>query len=119
MSFLNAEIGLADPAAALKYTKGKVHFKLNNILWMSAVKLIAATDAELYGSIAAIAGVEPVAADCICGTDACKTFALSYRKVLNPKEGNLAGDIKAFLQAHRDEYAEAVRTNVGNYLKNL
>ena len=103
----------------MKYTKGKVHFKLNNILWMSAVKLIAATDAELYGRIAAAAGVEPVAADCICGTDACKAFALSYRKVLNPKEGNLAGDIKAFLQAHREEYAEAARTNVGNYLKNL
>ena len=119
LSFRNAEIGLSDPAAALKYTKGKVHFKLNNILWMSAVKLIAATDAELYAKLASVAGVEPVAADCICGTDACKAFALSYSKVLNPKEGNLAADIKAFLQAHKDAYAEAVRANVGSYLKNL
>ena len=110
---------MSDPAAALKYTKGKVHFKLNNILWMSAVKLIAATDAELYAKLASVAGVEPVAADCICGTDACKAFALSYSKVLNPKEGNLAADIKAFLQAHKDAYAEAVRANVGSYLKNL
>ena len=42
-----------------------------------------------------------------------------FRSVLNPKEGNLAGEIKAFLQANKAAYAEAVRTNVGNYLKNL
>ena len=86
---------------------------------MSAVKLIAATDAELYAKLAAAAGVEAVPADSICGTDACKVFALSYSKVLNPKEGNLAEEIKGFLKAHQAEYAEAVRTNVGNFLKNL
>lgn len=119
LSFRNADIALTDPAAALKYAKGKVHFKLNNILWMSAVKLIAAKDSELYAKLAAAVGAEPVAADCICSTNACQAFALGYRQALNPKEGNLAEDIKAFLHANEQEYAQAVRDNVGNYLKSL
>ncbi|WP_405383124.1 tagaturonate epimerase family protein [Phascolarctobacterium sp.] len=119
LSFRNAEIGLADPAAAMKYSKGKVHFKLNNILWMSAVKLIAAKDAALYAKIAEAAGAEPVAADCICHSDACKTFALGYGKVLDPKGANLSPEIKSFLHGHSNEYADAIRENVGNYLKNL
>ncbi len=119
LSFRNADIALADPAAAMKLTKGKVHFKLNNILWMSAVKLIAATDAGLYERIAAAVGAAPVPAGEICGSSACKTLALGYRKALNPDAGTLAEDVKSFLREHRVAYAEAVRANVGSYLKNL
>lgn len=45
LSFKNADIAMNDTAAAMKYLKGKVHFKMNNILWMSAIELVKALDA--------------------------------------------------------------------------
>lgn len=119
LSLANADIALADPAAVMKYAKGKAHFKLNNILWMSAVQLIADGDAELYVKIAKIAGVEPAPAEKICGTEAGRALALCYRRALNPQEGGLAGEVKEFLAAHKEAYAEAVRANVNCFLKKL
>lgn len=119
LSLANADIGAADPAAVMKYSKGKAHFKLNNILWLSAVRLIAAKDAELYAKLAAAAGIEPVAVDSLCGTEAGRALALSYQKALNPKEANLAGAVKEFLASHKEDYAEAVRADVGGFLKKI
>lgn len=119
LSLGNADIGLADPAAVMKYTKGKVHFKLNNILWLSAVKLIAANDAELYAKLAAVAGIEPAPSEKLCGTEAGRALALCYKKALNPKEADLAAAVKEFLASHKAEYAEAVRANVGCFLKKI
>lgn len=119
LSLGNADIGLADLAAVMKYTKGKVHFKLNNILWLSAVKLIAASDAELYAKLAAVAGTEPTPTEKLCGTEAGRALALSYKKALNPKEADLAAAVKEFLASHKAEYAEAVRKDVGSFLKKI
>lgn len=119
LSLGNADIGLADPAAVMKYTKGKVHFKLNNILWLSAVKLIAANDAELYAKLAEAAGISPAPVESLCGTEAGRALALSYKKALNPKEAGLAAAVKEFLAAHKAEYAEAVRNDVGSFLKKI
>ena len=44
----------------MKTLKGKAHFKLNNVLWMSAVKSIVAQDAELYAKITAAAECDAV-----------------------------------------------------------
>lgn len=117
LSIRNADLCVKDPAAAVKAMKGKIHFKLNNILWISAVKLIAAGSSELYGKIAAAAGTET--AEEIYGTDACRVFALSYTQVLNPKKSTLAEDIKTYLLANQQAYAEEIRKNVSSFLKNL
>lgn len=117
LSIKNADLCVKDPAAAAKAMKGKIHFKLNNILWMSAVKMIAANNRGLYEKIAAAAGGEP--AENICGTDACRIFALSYSKVLNPKKSTLVEDIKTYIFANQQAYAEEIRKNVSNFLKNL
>lgn len=119
LSFCNADICQQDYTAAMKTLKGKAHFKLNNVLWMSAVKLIAAQDAELYAKITAAAECDAVAADEICHSASCRNLALSYKKVLNPKGANLAPEIKAFLATHHDAYVEEVRANVAKFLKNI
>ncbi len=119
LSLANADIGLPDPANVMKYAKGRVHFKLNSILWLSALKLIASQDGELYARIAGIAGVQPVPAAEICGTNTARALALCYQKALNPQEGSLAEDVKGFLSAHKAEYAAEVRANVGAFLKKL
>lgn len=120
LSFVNADIAMVNPATAMKFLKGKVHFKMNNILWMSAVKLVKALDADLFGRLCAAAGCEaPEGA--VCGRmETGRALALGYKKVLNPKEaGNVAAEMKAFLEAHHDEYTAEVQKNVGAHLKGL
>lgn len=120
LSFANADIAMTDTAAAMKYLKGKVHFKFNNILWMSVVKLVKALDADLFGKLCAACGCEKIEG-AVCGRmENGRALALGYKKALNPKEaGNVAEELKAFLAAHRDEYAAEVQKNVGAHLKNI
>ena len=114
LSFKNADIAMEDTAAAMKYLKGKVHFKMNNILWMSAIELAKALDADLFGKLCAACGCEATA------DAADSALVLGYRKALNPKEeGNVAADMKAFLEAHHAEYAAAIKENVAAKLKNI
>lgn len=120
LSFANADIALADPAAAMKYLKGKVYFKLNNILWMSAVKLMASLDSELYKKLCDAVGCEAVAENQICHSNACNIFAQSYRKILNPAEkNNFTEEFKAFVDLHHEDYVKEVLSNVANFLKNI
>lgn len=120
LSFENADIAMPNTAAAMKYLKGKVHFKMNNILWMSAVKLVKAVDADLFSKLCAACGCENVEG-AVCGRmESGRALALGYKKALNPKEeGNVAADMKAFLEAHHDEYIAEVQKNVGTHLKNI
>ena len=114
LSFKNADIAMNDTAAAMKYLKGKVHFKMNNILWMSAIELAKALDADLFGKLCAACGCEATA------DAADRALMLGYRKALNPKEeGNVAADMKAFLEAHHAEYAAAIKENVAAKLMNI
>lgn len=120
LSFANADIAMTDTAAAMKYLKGKAHFKMNNILWMSAVKLVKALDAELFGKLCAACGCK-VVEGAVCGRmENGRALALGYRKALNPKEeGNVAEAMKAFCAAHHEEYAAEVQKNVSAHLKNI
>ena len=118
LSFCNAEI-MEELSGAMKALKSKVHFKLNNVLWMEAVKLIAAKDQRLFKKIADAIGVEAIAVEAFEDMDVYKTFAMSYKKVLNPKEANLAGRVKGFLELNHESYSEAVHKTVSEFLKKL
>lgn len=120
LSFENADIAMPDTAAAMKYLKGKVHFKMNNILWMSAVKLVKALDAELFAKLCAACGCE-VPAGAVCGRmENGRALALGYKKALNPQEeGNVASEMKAFLEANHDAYIAEIQKNVGAHMKNI
>lgn len=118
LSFCNAEF-MEEPAVAMKALKSKVHFKLNNVLWMEAVKLIAAKDQRLFKKIAEAVGIEAASVEAFEDVEVYKAFALSYKKVLNPKEANLAGRVKGFLELNHESYSEAVHKTVGEFLKKL
>lgn len=120
LSFCNADLTIKEPATAMKYLKGKVHFKLNNILWLAALQLIAAENSDLFAKICQAAGLKPVeAAQLTCTSEAGKEYALCYGKVLSPQEGNLAGEIKDFLMAESQKYATIVTNNTEVFLKAL
>ena len=118
LSFCNAEF-MEELSVAMKALKSKVHFKLNNVLWMEAVKLIAAKDQRLFKKIADAIGVEAIAVEAFEDMDVYKTFAMSYKKVLNPKEANLAGRVKGFLELNHESYSEAVHKTVSEFQKKL
>lgn len=118
LSFCNADLAQVDFATAVKFLKGKVHFKLTNVLWLAALQLIAEKNSELMGKIAEaaeldVAGAQELNAD----TEAGKAYALAYAKVLNPDKGGLSVEIKDYLLANQNEYATTVTKNVEMYLK--
>lgn len=117
LSFANADLALADPAAALKHLKGKAHFKLGSLLWLSALAVLERADAELYGEICAAAGAEPVPAAELYGA-AGRELALAYARILDPQK-ELAGRIREALAARQEEYATEVQKAVDSFLKRL
>lgn len=120
LSFCNADLAQVDFASAVKYLKGKVHFKLTNVLWLAALQLVAAKNEELMGKIAATAQLEVASCEELTATtEVGKAYALAYAKVLSPDAGSLGAEIKDYLLANHDEYATTVTKNVEIYLKRI
>ena len=118
LSFCNADLAQVDFASANKFLKGKVHFKLTNVLWSAALQMIAANNAELMGKIAAAAELEVATAEELTAeTEIGKAYALAYAKVLGPDAGNMSAEIKDYLLANQNDYATSVTKNVEFYLK--
>lgn len=119
LSFQNADLTVENPAEAVKYLKNKVHFKLNNILWLSALQLIAEENTDLFAKIAAAAGLEAVSADALADIQHAKAYAFSYVNVLSPDKGNLAKEVKEYLAQNTEKYATKVTQNTEKFLKKL
>ena len=87
---------------------------------MSAVKLVKALDAELFAKLCAACGCE-VPAGAVCGRmENGRALALGYKKALSPQEeGNVASEMKAFLEANHDAYIAEIQKNVGAHMKNI
>lgn len=112
LSFKNADIAMPDPSVAMKALKGKVNFKANNILWMSAVKMIAANNTDLYGKMAAAVNAEAVAADAICGSATAQALCKGYAQIL--ADSALLAEIKEYIQANMSIYEDTVKQNIAN-----
>lgn len=114
LSFANADAGLANPAEAIKILKGKAHLKLNNVTFCTALSVVAEKNPELFAKIAEVIGMksEDFATN-------CKAFALGYKKILSPAEGNLAGEIKSVLAANKEAYKAVLNNKVAEIIKNL
>lgn len=112
LSIKNADIAMPEPAAAMKALKGKLHFKANNILWMSAVKMLAANNKELYAKLAAAVNAEAVDAEAICGSETAKALCKNYAQVL--ENSALLEEIKAYIIANMSTYEDSVKQNVAN-----
>lgn len=117
LSFCNADLAQVDFASAVKFLKGKVHFKLTNVLWLAALQVIA-NNAELMGKVAAAAELNVATAEELTAeTEIGKAYALAYGKVLGADAGNLSAEIKDYLLANQNDYATSVTKNVEIYLK--
>ncbi len=111
LSFANADIVLAEPGVAMKYLKGRVHFKLNNVLWLAAVQLAEAKNAPLYEKLCALAGTDGSAEGLL---------AASCRAALNPKAAdNVVAEMKALVAEYKQDYVQQVLDRVEAFIKKL
>jgi len=110
LSIKNADIAMPDPSVVMKALKGKIHFKANNIMWMSAVKMIAANNTELYAKMTAAVNAEPVAADAICGSKTAQALCKNYVQIL--ENSTLLEEIKSYIQANMSMYEDTVKQNI-------
>ena len=107
LSIKNADIALEDLAKVMKATKGKVHFKANNLLWLSAVQYIAESNADLYTAMLQSLGLDATAVK-----DGDYTaFAAGYGKMLQANV-ELGTNIRSYIQANKDKYVEVVQQNL-------
>lgn len=120
LSFLQADLALENLGAVAKALKGKVHFKLSNVLWLAAWKTLIEADPELAQELRTYAGLpEATPADLVPQSEIGKAYALSYQSLLAPEAGNFAPQVKAALANNQAAYSERISVLVGSYLRTL
>jgi len=119
LSLFNADLYISDIGSTAKALKGQVCFKAGNALWLAALKVVKAGDAQLMEEVQKFAGLPDFDGFKIlpAGEAGC-AWAKAYSKLLTPEAG-FAGKIKEVLAANADAYAEEVENSAAAMLKAL
>lgn len=119
LSLFNADLYISDIGSTAKALKGQVCFKAGNALWLAALKVVKAGDAQLMEDMQKFAGLPDFDGLKIlpAGEAGC-SWAKAYSKLLTPEAG-FAGKIKEVLAANADAYAEEVENTAAAMLKAL
>lgn len=119
LSLFNADLYISDIGSTAKALKGQVCFKAGNALWLAALKVVKAGDAQLVEDMQKFAGLPDFDGFKIlpAGEAGC-VWAKAYSKLLTPEAG-FAGKIKEVLAANAGAYAEEVENTAAAMLKAL
>lgn len=119
LSLFNADLYISDIGSTAKALKGQVCFKAGNTLWLAALKVVKAGDAQLMEDMQKFAGLPDFDGLKIlpAGEAGC-VWAKAYSKLLTPEAG-FAGKIKEVLAANAGAYAEEVENTAAAMLKAL
>ena len=119
LSLFNADLYISDIGSTAKALKGQVCFKAGNALWLAALKVVKAGDAQLMEDMQKFAGLPDFDGLKIlpAGEAGC-VWAKAYSKLLTPEAG-FAGKIKEVLAANAGAYAEEVENTAAAMLKAL
>ena len=118
LSIANADLLGADFGDVAKVLKGRVYFKFENILWLSALQCLAEKEPALLAEMAEFAGiVQAEAAELMPTDEKGKLYASLYGKFLSPADGSFAPKIKEVLAVNTDTYHEKITIMVEKYLK--
>jgi hypothetical protein len=120
LSITNADLYLPEWEKAVKTAGGKIHLKLNNILWLAALATLADTDKALMAKIAGQAGLPvPAAADLKPGSELAVKYAAAAATILGADKEHKHAEIKAALAQNQAEYDAKLTAWVGHYLEKL
>ena len=119
LSLFNADLYISDIGSTAKALKGQVCFKAGNALWLAALKVVKAGDAQLMEDMQKFAGLpEFDGLKILPDGEAGCAWAKAYSKLLTPEAG-FAGKIKEVLAANAGAYAEEVENTAAAMLKAL
>ena len=120
LSITNADLYLPEWEKAVKTASGKIHLKLNNILWLAALATLADTDKALLTKLAGQAGLPvPAAADLEPGAELAVKYAAAFASILGADKENKHAEIKEALTKNQTAYAAKITALVGRYLEKL
>ncbi|MGE4589967.1 MAG: tagaturonate epimerase family protein [Acidaminococcaceae bacterium] len=118
LSIANADLFAGDFSGIAKVLKGRVYFKFENVLWLSALQCIGEKEPALLAEMAAFASITSAKlADIAPASETGKLYAGLYGKLLSPADGNFAAKIKAVLNDNSDTYREKITIIMEKYLK--
>jgi hypothetical protein len=120
LSIASADLGLQDLGALSKKAGGKIHFNLNNLLWLAALQTIQANDAELMAKVAEKAGLAvPKAEELELGTKTSIAYAEAYAKIMATDKDGKALPLKESVCAHEDAYMATATAILDRFLKTI
>lgn len=122
LSFANADAAFTDLSPVIKVFGGRVHFKLTDLLWLSALQTVAETDPPLLQRIAERAGLAlPEKASLTPLQEEGAAFAGAYGKILgkNGAEDNMALKIRETVQNALPVYEAFLAELLQPYSKGL
>ena len=118
LSLANADLFTGDFSEMAKVLKGRVYFKFENILWLSALQCIAEKEPALLAEMAAFAGIATAeVAELVPASETGRLYASLYGKLLSPAAGGFAAKIQTVLTDNTDTYHEKITVMVEKYLK--
>ena len=120
LSISNADLYLPDMGKAAKVAGGKVHFKLNNILWLAVLSTLAEKEPAVLAQAATQAGLPvPAAADLEPGANLAQPYAAAYAAILDANKDQKPVAILEAVLKNLAVYEQKVTTLVGKYLQQL
>lgn len=106
LSLAHADTGLINCAAASKYLKDRVHFKLNNLLFKSALEIAAQKAPDLAKKLEVAQKAEN-----------SQQAEVAYRKILGAKD--LATELKAIVDANKEAYFTAIKKKTLAFISSI
>ncbi|MCH4158049.1 MAG: hypothetical protein LKF34_05585 [Acidaminococcaceae bacterium] len=120
LSINNADLYVPELSKVAKVTGGKVHFKLNNVLWLAVLATLAAKAPDVLAQAAAQAGLPvPTAANLEPGAKLAQQYAAAYAAILGAEKDHKAVAIPEAVRKNLDVYEQKVTALVGHYLNQL
>ena len=120
LSISNADLYLPDMGKTAKIAGGKVHFKLNNILWLAVLVTLVEKEPALLAQAAAQAGLPvPAAADLEPGAYLAQPYAAAYAAILGTHKNQKPVAIREAVLKNLAVYEQNVTTLVSKYLAQL
>ncbi len=120
LSFVDTSLVYDDLSDLADGFNRKVNFRLNNVLWLSALQTIADTDKSLMRKIAERAGLPlPTVEDLVPSEPLGQSYATSYDKILSKKEGVPELPVRRIVERNKGMYETYLKKQIRRYLDSL
>lgn len=120
LSINNADLRFEDLGAVAKKVGGRIHFKLNHVLWLAALQTLAETVPELLGQVAARAKLPvPKTEELQFSAPLGQQYAREVRRILKAANAQPALPLAAAVEKAEAVYNDKVKAAAEKLLQTL